>query len=135
MNKRIMKKKAFSVVNKATEFKLRVKYPKTFIKEGYKLMKIFKANPDMFIMRGQRVEKLSDITPAEAMLMWGDPKFWEDRKRKQAFLDRYCNDVVFITDEAFEKMMATWHLKGILMKKKNRRKKEVMNRCLRNICR
>lgn len=38
MNKRIKKKKAFSVVNEATEFILRVKHPDTFIKEGYKLM-------------------------------------------------------------------------------------------------
>ena len=36
MNKRIKKKQAFSVVNEATEFTLRVRLPDTFIKEGYK---------------------------------------------------------------------------------------------------
>lgn len=49
MNTRIKKKKAFSVVNEATEFTLRVKHPDTFIKEGYKLMKVFKAEPKLFV--------------------------------------------------------------------------------------
>jgi hypothetical protein len=122
MNKRIKKKKAFSVVNEATEFTLRVKYPNTFIKEGYKLMKVFKAEPQMFLKRGQHVEKFSKLTPEEAMVMWRTPEFEEDRKKKQAILDRYGKDVVFLSDEAFAKVMAVRNLKGLL-RQKNRRKK------------
>lgn len=122
MNKRIRKKQAFSVVNEATEFKLRIKYPNTFIKEGYKLMKVFKARPQMFLKRGQHVEKLSKLTPEEAMLMWRTPEYEEDRKRKQAILDRYGNDVVFLSDEAFAEVMSVRNLKGLL-RQKNRRKK------------
>lgn len=122
MNKRIMKKKAFSVVNEATEFTLRIKYPKTFIREGYKLMKVFKANPDMFMKRGQHVERFSKLTPEEAMLMWRDPTFEEERKRKQAILDRYGKDVVFLSDEAFDKVMGIRNLKGLLRLRNPRRK-------------
>lgn len=121
MNKRIKKKKAFSVVNEATEFTLRVKYPNTFIKEGYKLMKVFKAEPQMFLKRGQHVEKFSKLTPEEAMIMWRTPEFEEDRKKKQAILDRYGKDVVFLSDEAFAKVMAVRNLKGLLRQKNRRR--------------
>ena len=122
MNKRIMKKKAFSVVNEATEFTLRVRHPDTFIKEAYKLMKVFKAEPKLFVKRGQHVEPFSKLTPEEAMIMWRTPEFKEDRKRKQAILDKYGNDVVFLSDEAFAKVMAVRNLKGLL-RQKNRRKK------------
>lgn len=122
MNKRIMKKKAFAVVNEATEFTLRVRHPDKFIKEGYKLMKVFKAEPKLFVKRGQHVEPFSKLTPEEAMIMWRTPEFKEDRKRKQAILDKYGNDVVFLSDEAFAKVMAVRNLKGLL-RQKNRRKK------------
>jgi hypothetical protein len=122
MNKRIKKKKAFSVVNEATEFTLRVKYPNTFIKEGYKLMKVFKAEPQMFLKRGQHVEKFSKLNPEEAMIMWMTPEFEEDRKKKQAILDRYGKDVVFLSDEAFAKVMAVRNLKGLLRQKNRRRR-------------
>lgn len=121
MNTRIKKKKAFSVVNEATEFTLRVRHPDTFIKEGYKLMKIFKARPQMFVKRGQHVEKLSKLTPEEAMLMWRDPRFFEERKKKQAILDKYGKDVVFLSDEAFAKVMAVRGLNDLLKQKKKRR--------------
>lgn len=121
MNQRIKKKKAFSVVNEATEFTLRVKHPNTFIKEGYKLMKVFKSEPSLFMKRGQHVEPFSKLTPEEAMLMWRTPEFKEDRKRKQAILDKYGKDVVFLSDEAFAKVMAVRNLKGLLRQKTKRR--------------
>lgn len=122
MNKRIMKKRAFAVVNEATEFTLRVRYPKRFIKEGYKLMKVFKSNPSLFMKRGQHVEKLSKLTSEEAMLMWRySPLQVEDRKRKQAILDKYGKDVVFLSDEAFAKVMAVRGLNDLLKQKKKRR--------------
>ena len=121
MNTRIKKKKAFSVVNEATEFTLRVKHPNTFIKEGYKLMKLFKSEPSLFMKRGQHVEKLSKLTPEEAMLMWRTPLHEEDRKRKQAILDKYGKDVVFLSDEAFAKVMAVRGLNDLLKQKKKRR--------------
>ena len=122
MNKRIMKKKAFQVVNEATEFTLRVKHPKTFIKEGYKLMKIFKANPDMFMKRGQRAERVSKLTIAEVLQMWGTPEYEEDRKRKQDILDKYGKDVIFLSDEAFAKVMSVRGLNDLLKEKKKRRR-------------
>ena len=122
MNTRIKKKKAFTVVNEATEFTLRVRHPKRFIKEGYKLMKVFKAEPKLFVKRGQHVEHFSKLTPEEAMIMWRTPEFKEDRKRKQAILDKYGKDVIFLSDEAFAKVMAVRNLKGLL-RQKNRRKK------------
>lgn len=121
MNKRIMKKRAFAVVNEATEFTLRVKHPNTFIKEGYKLMKVFKSNPDLFMKRGQHVERFSKLTPEEAMLMWRTPLKERDRKRKQAILDKYGKDVVFLSDEAFAKVMAVRGLNDLLKQKKKRR--------------
>lgn len=121
MNKRIKKKQAFSVVNEATEFTLRVKHPDTFIKEGYKLMKVFKAEPKLFVKRGQHVEPFSKLTPEEAVVMMMSPGFKEDRKRKQAILDKYGKDVVFLSDEAFAKVMAVRNLKGLLRQKKKRR--------------
>lgn len=122
MNTRIMKKKAFAVVNEATEFTLRVRYPERFIKEGYKLMKVFKSNPSLFIKRGQHVEKLSKLTSEEAMLMWRyTPLQVEDRKRKQAILDKYGKDVVFLSDEAFAKVMGVRGLNDLLKQKKKRR--------------
>jgi len=122
MNKRIMKKKAFQVVNEATEFTLRVKHPRTFIKEGYKLMKIFKANPDMFMKRGQRAERVSKLTIAEVLQMWGTPEYEEDRKRKQDILDKYGKDVIFLLDEAFAKVMSVRGLNDLLKEKKKRRR-------------
>lgn len=121
MNKRIKKKQAFSVVNEATEFTLRVRHPDTFIKEGYKLMKVFKAEPKLFMKRGQHVEPFSKLTPEEAMLMWRTPEFKEDRKRKQAILDKYGKDVVFLSDEAFAKVMAVRGLNDLLKQKKKSR--------------
>lgn len=121
MNTRIMKKKAFQVVNEATEFTLRVKHPDTFIKEGYKLMKVFKAEPKLFMKRGQHVERFSKLTPEEAMLMWRTPLNERDRKRKQAILDKYGKDVVFLSDEAFAKVMAVRGLNDLLKQKKKRR--------------
>ena len=121
MNKRIMKKKAFAVVNEATEFTLRMRHPKRFIKEGYKLMKVFKAEPKLFVKRGQHVEPFSKLTPEEAVVMMVSPGFKEDRKRKQAILDKYGKDVVFLSDEAFAKVMAVRNLKGLLQQKKKRR--------------
>ena len=121
MNKRIMKKKAFAVVNEATEFTLRMRHPKRFIKEGYKLMKVFKAEPKLFVKRGQHVEPFSKLTPEEAVVMMMSPGFKEDRKRKQAILDKYGKDVVFLSDEAFAKVMAVRNLKGLLQQKKKRR--------------
>ena len=118
MNTRIMKKKAFQVVNEATEFTLRVKHPDTFIKEGYKLMKVFKAEPKLFMKRGQHVERFSKLTPEEAMLMWRTPLNERDRKRKQAILDKYGKDVVFLSDEAFAKVMAVRGLNDLLKQKK-----------------
>ena len=116
-----MKKKAFQVVNEATEFTLRVKHPDTFIKEGYKLMKVFKAEPKLFMKRGQHVERFSKLTPEEAMLMWRTPLNERDRKRKQAILDKYGKDVVFLSDEAFAKVMAVRGLNDLLKQKKKRR--------------
>lgn len=121
MNKRIMKKKAFQVVNEATEFTLRMRHPKRFIKEGYKLMKVFKAEPKLFVKRGQHVEPFSKLTPEEAVVMMMSPGFKEDRKRKQAILDKYGKDVVFLSDEAFAKVMAVRNLKGLLRQKTKRR--------------
>lgn len=121
MNTRIMKKKAFAVVNEATEFTLRMRHPKRFIKEGYKLMKVFKAEPKLFMKRGQHVEPFSKLTPEEAMIMWRTPEFKEDRKRKQAILDKYGKDVVFLSDEAFAKVMAVRGLNDLLKQKKKRR--------------
>lgn len=127
MNKRIKKKKAFAVVNEATEFTLRVKHPNTFIKEGYKLMKIFKAEPKLFVKRGQHVEPFSKLTPEEAMIMWRTPEFKEDHKRKQAILDKYGKDVVFLSDEAFAKVMAVRGLNDLLKQKKKRRYHNCVN--------
>lgn len=121
MNTRIKKKKAFTVVNEATEFTLRVRHPKRFIKEGYKLMKVFKAEPKLFVKRGQHVEPFSKLTPEEAVVMMMSPGFKEDHKRKQAILDKYGKDVVFLSDEAFAKVMAVRNLKGLLRQKKKRR--------------
>lgn len=122
MNKRIKKKKAFQVVNEATEFTLRVKHPRTFIKEAYKLMKVFKANPDMFMKRGQRVERVSKLTIAEVLQMWGTPEYEEDRKRKQDILDKYGKDIIFLSDEAFAKVMSVRGLNDLLKEKKKRRR-------------
>lgn len=121
MNKRIMKKKAFAVVNEATEFTLWVRHPNTFIKEGYRLMKVFKAEPKLFVKREQHVEPFSKLTPEEAVVMMMSPGFKEDHKRKQAILDKYGKDVVFLSDEAFAKVMAVRNLKGLLRQKKKRR--------------
>lgn len=121
MNTRIKKKKAFSVVNEATEFTLRVKHPNTFIKEGYKLMKLFKSEPKLFMKRGQHVEPFSKLTPEEAMLMWRTPLKERDHKRKQDILDKYGKDVVFLSDEAFAKVMAVRGLNDLLKQKKKRR--------------
>lgn len=121
MNTRIKKKKAFTVVNEATEFTLRVRHPKRFIKEGYKLMKVFKAEPKLFVKRGQHVEPFSKLTPEEAVVMMMSPGFKEDHKRKQAILDKYGKDVVFLSDEAFAKVMAVRNLKGLLRQKTKRR--------------
>jgi hypothetical protein len=122
MNTRIKKKKAFSVVNEATEFTLRVRHPKHFIKEGYKLMKVFKAEPKLFVKRGQHVEPFSKLTTEEIVAIMMSPGYKEDRKRKQAILDKYGKDVIFLSDEAFAKVMAVRNLKGLL-RQKNRRKK------------
>lgn len=43
-------------------------------------------------------------------------------KKKQAILDKYGKDVIFLSDEAFAKVMAVRNLKGLL-RQKNRRKK------------
>jgi hypothetical protein len=123
MNKRIMKKRAFAVVNEATEFTLRMRHPKRFIKEGYKLLKVFKSNPDLFVKRGQHVEPVSKLTPEEAMAMWGTPEYKEDRERKQAILDKYGKDVVWLSDEAFAKVMAVRGLNDLLKEKKKRRRR------------
>ena len=114
-----MKKKAFAVVNEATEFTLRVRHPNTFIKEGYKLMKVFKAEPKLFVKRGQHVEPYSKLTTEEVVVMMS-PGFKEDHKRKQAILDKYGKDVVFLSDETFAKVMAVRNLKGLRQKKKRR---------------
>ena len=121
MNKRIMKKKAFQVVNEATEFTLRVRHPNTFIKEGYKLMKVFKAEPKLFMKRGQHVEPFSKLTPEEVMVMLRSPEVKEERKRRQAILDKYGKDVIFLSDEAFAKVMSVRSLQGLLRQKKQRR--------------
>ena len=121
MNKRIMKKKAFQVVNEATEFTLRVRHPNTFIKEGYKLMKVFKAEPKLFMKRGQHVEPFSKLTPEEVMVMLRSPEVKEERKRRQAILDKYGKDVIFLSDEAFAKVMSVRSLQGLLRQKKKRR--------------
>lgn len=121
MNTRIKKKRAFAVVNEATEFTLRVRHPNTFIKEGYRLMRVFKAEPKLFVKRGQHVEPFSKLTPEEAVVMMMSPGFKEDHKRKQAILDKYGKDVVFLSDEAFAKVMAVRNLKGLLRQKKKRR--------------
>ena len=127
MNKRIMKKKAFQVVNEATEFTLRVRHPNTFIKEGYKLMKVFKAEPKLFMKRGQHVEPFSKLTPEEVMVMLRSPEVKEDRKRRQAILDKYGKDVVFLSDEAFAKVMAVRGLNDLLKQKKKRRYHNCVN--------
>ena len=109
MNKRIMKKKAFQVVNEATEFTLRVRHPNTFIKEGYRLMKVFKSEPSLFMKRGQKVAKKSELTVEEMSRLfkeWRTPGFEEERQRKQEFINKYGRDVVFVSDEKFDEIMS-----------------------------
>ena len=84
-------------------------------------MKVFKAEPKLFVKRGQHVEPFSKLTPEEAVVMMMSPGFKEDHKRKQAILDKYGKDVVFLSDEAFAKVMAVRNLKGLLRQKKKRR--------------
>ena len=85
-------------------------------------MKIFKANPDMFMKRGQRAERVSKLTIAEVLQMWGTPEYEEDRKRKQDILDKYGKDVIFLSDEAFAKVMSVRGLNDLLKEKKKRRR-------------
>jgi hypothetical protein len=55
------------------------------------------------------------------MAMWGTPEYKEDRERKQAILDKYGKDVVWLSDEAFAKVMAVRGLNDLLKEKKKRR--------------
>jgi hypothetical protein len=72
--------------------------------------------------RGQRVERVSKLTIAEVLQMWGTPEYEEDRKRKQDILDKYGKDVIFLSDEAFAKVMSVRGLNDLLKEKKKRRR-------------
>ena len=124
MNKRMKKKHAFSVVNEATEYSLRIKYPKTFIKKGYTQMKIIKDDPKFFAKRGAHVERASELTPEENALICQISFLLteEDIKRRQAIYDKYGSDTIFVSDESFDKIMKIRGAKALLKQMKGGRR-------------
>lgn len=124
MNKRIKKKHAFLVVNEATEYSLRIKYPKTFIKKGYKQMKIIKDDPKFFMKRDAHIERESELTPKEKALICQVSFLLteEDIKQKQAIYDKYDGDVIFVSDESFDKIMKIRGVKALLKQMKRGRR-------------